>query len=196
MQFGLYTLPMLVALAAVAGSSLPTIGEWIVGHNSRLASSALRLNPSTVELTVSNLGDRPGVADEVVFEMVRLDDPETETPLAKWVRPHTLRFISDDTPVVPSGEVRKFRFALASGQEETSDTDAVRLHYGPFLNEASCQLIFIGTEFEGQAVRSAREVDCYTSWTALFPGSIPLFSQDIYDSMRAWTREGTEEGAP
>jgi hypothetical protein len=110
MQFGLYTLPMLVALAAIAGSSLPTLGEWLVGHNSRLTSSALRVAPSTVELTVANLGDRPGVADEVVFEMSRLDDPED--PLARWTRPHTLRFISDDNPIVPAGEVRKFRFAL------------------------------------------------------------------------------------
>lgn len=191
LQFGQVTLPMLVALVAVLGTSIPAVSHWFTVHNSRLASSALRSSSNNIELTVANLGDRPGVADEVVFQLAWLEDPENF--LLSWVGPHSIRFISADSPVVPPGDVKKFKFVLADGQDEATHTPTVQAYYGGILNKASCSMIFTGTEFQGETHSFAREVPCYQTWTSIFPDSRQEFAEPIEDLFDRWRRtEGSD----
>jgi ribosomal protein L40E len=184
LQLGVYTLPMLVALAAIISSSVPAISQWLSGNNSRLITSALRPVSRAVDLTVANLGDRPGVIDEVTFQLARLDDPES--PLSRWVRPHTIQFTTMESPIVPPGDVRKVRFALAPGQEESIVTATIRQGYGSYLNEASCSFVFSATEFSGAALKFEREVSCLQTWLALFPDAAAELRLGLNEALSRW----------
>ncbi|WP_316360024.1 hypothetical protein [Devosia sp.] len=189
LQFGVYTLPMLVALFAVVVPIIPVTGQWLFGNNSRLATSSLRFSPSAVEVTVSNLGDRPGVVDDVTFQLARLDDPEN--PLMRWVAPHVIRFVNADSPVVPPSEVRKFRFLLAPEQNDAADTALVQKFYGSVLNEASCSFVVSTAEFRGEQNVIYKEVPCLQTWRTVFPSSASLFDAGIDEILNRWLRSTT-----
>ncbi len=190
-QFGNVTLTLLVALVAVIGGLAGPMGALLNRPNSNLLGSGLIVEAGSITLTISNLGDRQGIIDDITFTMSPQDaevrEPQAETPgnnvslserlsqalqyntiFSNWALSSGPDFLPPDNPVATAGEVRKVNFKVATPPAYVENPPPELVDR--FL-EATCSVTLFSTAFDTRQSSQVYPVDCGSTLASLFPES-------------------------
>ena len=175
LQLGQATLPMLVALVAVLSTLVPPAMQLLSRPNSRLVVSGLSASAGALNLTFSNLGDRPAVIDQVVLAYA-----VPQASRSSQMLPMT--FAAPDDPVVVPSEVRKLVLSV------TGDKAAIESSWLPAaatLYDQPCTVSVGSTAFDGTASDAKLIAGCRDILGTLFSGMNSAFQTIRLERLKA-----------